>query len=62
MEDPTLQSGWEELEAELRAAWENSGPSWFPACRRKREGLWLELRQMKALRQKLASFAGQVRD
>lgn len=52
LEDQTLMSGWAELEDELRAQWE--------ACRfpRKRDRIWTELKQLKALKQKLAVFAG----
>lgn len=56
MDDPTLQAGWADIENDIRAQWE--------ACRfpRKRDRLWTELRHIRALRQKLASFAGQARD
>lgn len=56
MEDPALQSGWGEIEAELRGQWE---ACWLP---RKRDRIWNQLKHLSALRQKLASFAGQVRD
>ena len=56
MNDPTLQQGWEELENDLRAQWE---ACWWPA---KRNRIWSQLRHIRALRQKLASFAGQHRD
>lgn len=56
MNDPTLQGGWDELENDLRAQWE---ASWWPA---KRNRIWSQLRHLKLLRQKLASFAGQARD
>lgn len=56
MEDETLQQGWEQLENELRAQWE---ACWLP---RKRDRIWTELRHIRALRQKLASFAAQARD
>lgn len=56
MDDPTLQQGWAEIENELRAQWE---ACWLP---RKRDRLWNELRHLKGLRQKLASFAGHARD
>lgn len=52
MDDATLQQGWAEIEADIRAQWE---ACWLP---RKRDRLWTELRHLKALRQRLASFAG----
>jgi hypothetical protein len=54
--DPTLQMGWAELEDDLRAQWE---AAWLP---RKRDRIWSQLRHIRALRQKLASFAAQARD
>jgi len=56
MEDPTLQDAWSALEDEIRSQWESC---WLP---RKRDRLWTELRHLKALRQKLANFAGQARE
>ena len=56
MNDPTLQQGWEELENELRAEWEAT------LLPRKRDRIWTQLRHLKGLRRKLASFAGQHRD
>lgn len=56
MNDPTLKEGWDELENELRAEWENCI---FP---RKRDRIWTELRHLVALRRKLAKFAGQARE
>ena len=56
MNDPTLHGGWDELANALRAQWE---ASWWPA---KRNRIWSQLRHLKLLRQKLASFAGQSRD
>lgn len=56
MEDPTLKQGWELIENEMREEWESS---WLP---RKRNRIWTQLRHLKALRQKLASFAGQARE
>lgn len=56
MNDPTLQGGWAELENDLRAQWE---AAWWP---RKRDRIWTQLRHLRLLRQKLASFAGQARD
>lgn len=49
--DPTLKEAWEQLETELREQWEHC---WLP---RKRDRIWNELRHLKALRQKLVSFA-----
>lgn len=62
MDDPTLKAAFDEIENDLRSQWENTGAwgAWFSA--RKRERLWIELRTVKALRQKLASFAGHARD
>ena len=56
IEDETLQQGWADIENELRAQWE---ACWLP---RKRDRLWTELRTLKALRHKLAQFAGHARD
>ena len=56
MSDETLQAGWTELENDLRAQWE---ACWLP---RKRDRIWTQIRHLKALRQKLASFAGMARD
>ena len=49
--DETIQNGWADIENELRAQWE--------ACiwPRKRDRLWAELKTLKALRSKLASYA-----
>ena len=56
MTDDTVNQAWDEIENELRAQWE---AAWLP---RKRDRIWTELRHIKALRQRLASFAGAVRD
>lgn len=56
MEDPVLSQGWEILENEMREEWERC------LLPRKRDRIWSQLRHIKALRQKLASFAGQARD
>jgi hypothetical protein len=56
LDDPILSEGWAELENELRAQWE---ACWLP---RKRDRLWNELRHLKALRHKLATYAGHARD
>lgn len=56
IEDPTLQQGWTEIENDLRAQWE---ACWWP---RKRNRIWSELKHLRAMRQKLANFAGQARD
>ena len=52
LRDETIQEAWAELENELRAQWE---ACWLP---RKRDRLWSELRHVRALRKKLASYAG----
>ena len=56
IKDETILAAWAELENDLRAQWE--------ACRlpRKRDRIWNELKHVRALRGKLASFAGQARD
>lgn len=54
MDDPTLQQGWAEIEADLRAQWETS---LWP---RKRDRIWAELKHVRALRGKLASYAAQA--
>ncbi len=56
MDDPTLQAGLAEIESDLRSQWENC--LWS----RKRDRIWHELKHLRQLRQKLASFAGQARD
>ena len=56
MDDPILQEGWTLIENELRSEWE---ACWLP---RKRDRIWAQLRHIKALRQRLASFAGMARD
>jgi hypothetical protein len=50
-EDPTINDAWDELENELRAKWE---ASWLP---RTRDRLWSELRHVRNLRAKLATYA-----
>ena len=56
IDDPTLRQGWQQIEDELRAEWE---ACWFPY---KRNRIWSHLRHLRALRTRLASFAGQARD
>jgi hypothetical protein len=52
--DETIKAGWVEIENEIRAQWE--------ACLlpRKRDRLWTELRHLKALRHRLATYAGHI--
>ncbi len=50
--DATLTAAWDELESDLRSQWE---ACWLP---RKRDRIWNELRHIKALRAKLANYAG----
>lgn len=54
LEDETIQAGWTELENDLRAQWEKT------LLPRKRDRIWSQLRHVKALRQVLASYAGQA--
>lgn len=54
IEDETIQAGWTELENELRDKWERCP---FP---RLRDRYYNELKHIRALRGKLASFAGQA--
>ena len=56
MDDATLQAGWTEIEQDLRTQWE---ACWLP---RRRDRIWNELKHLRGLRGKLASFAGQARD
>lgn len=56
LDDPVLRQGWADLEADLRARWE---ACWLP---RKRDRIWNELRHLKALKARLASYAGHARD
>lgn len=61
IDDQTINDAFDEIENDIRTAWENSSTSWGAwFTRRKRERLWIELRTVKALRQRLASFAGQA--
>lgn len=50
LSDETIKLGWAEIEADLRSQWE---ACWLP---RKRDRIWNELRHMKSLRQRLASY------
>lgn len=52
LEDATIQQGWAEIENDLRAKWESC------ILPRKRDRIWNELRHIRALRHKLATFAG----
>jgi hypothetical protein len=52
LNDETIQAAWVEIESELRAQWE---ACWLP---RKRDRIWSQLNHIKALRKKLASYAG----
>jgi len=56
LNDETLQAAWAELEDDLRRQWETC---WLP---RKRDRIWTELKHLRGLRAKLASFAGHARD
>ena len=56
IDDPTLNNAFDDIEADIRTQWEGC---WLP---RKRDRLWTELRTVRALRRRLASFAGQARD
>lgn len=56
LKDDTLNAAFDDIEDDLRAQWE---ACWFA---RKRNRIWIELRTVKALRRKLASFAGQARE
>lgn len=58
IDDQTLQAGWELIERDLLDQWQNT----HLLNSRKREALWRELKSLKALRTKLASFAGHARD
>lgn len=58
IEDATIKQGWDEIENDIRAQWEDCGTWGDILSRRKRDRLWIELKVIKALRQKLASYAG----
>ena len=62
MDDPTLQAGWNDIEAELIAEWAKPTGYDDPRAQAKREAIWLELQVLRKLRQRLASFAGLARD
>ena len=51
LDDDTIKQGWADIEADLTA---QMLACWLP---RKRDRLWTELRHLKALRHKLASYA-----
>lgn len=52
LEDETIKAGWAEIENDLREKWE---ACWLP---RKRDRIWNELRHLRALKQRLATYAG----
>ena len=54
LDDGTLQSAWAEIEADLRKEWE---ACWLP---RKRDRIWSELKHLKALRHRLATYSGHM--
>ena len=56
MEDQTLQDGWAQIEDDLRRDWERC------ILPRRRDRIWNELKHLRALCGKLATFAGQARD
>lgn len=56
MDDATLKEGWDQLENDLREQWENC------ILPRRRDRIWSELKHLRGLRGKLATFAGQARD
>jgi hypothetical protein len=51
LDDDTITQGWIEIENDLRAEWEKS------ILPRKRDRIWSELKHLKALRHRLASYA-----
>lgn len=59
LNDPTIIGAIDEIENDIRSEWERTTGWWQT---RKRERLAVELRWMKSIRQRLASFAGQSRD
>lgn len=54
LNDETIKQGWSELEDELRHQWE--------ACLlpRKRDRIWTQLKHLRDLRAKLASYAARA--
>jgi hypothetical protein len=62
MDDPTLQAGWDAIEADLIAEWRKPAPWHDDRAKAARERIWTELQMLANLRQRLASFAGQARD
>ena len=50
LNDATIQMAWDDLESDLREQWE---ACWLP---RKRDRIWTELKHLKALRRRLASY------
>lgn len=54
LHDDTMIEGWTEIENELRAEWEKS------ILPRRRDRIWSQLRHLKALRHRLATYAGHV--
>lgn len=63
IDDPTIKEGLDAIEQDIIDAWISSGSGWGAwFSTRKRERLWIELRTVRALRQKLAGFASQGRE
>jgi len=56
LDDATIADGWKALEDDLRGEWERCLFS------RKRDRIWTELKHLRNLRSKLATFAGQSRE
>lgn len=56
MRDEAMKDAWDELENELREQWENC------LLPRKRDRIWTELRHVRAMRRKLASFANAAKE
>ena len=56
IDDQMLQQGWAEIERDLREEWD---ACWLP---RKRDRIWSQLKHLKALRQRIGSYAGHARD
>jgi hypothetical protein len=54
LDDDTIKQGWAEIEADLRAEWEKC------ILPRKRDRIWSQLKHLRDLRARLASYASHL--
>ncbi len=62
MNDPTLQEGWDSIEADLVEEMLKPAPWNDERAKDARHRVWVEIQMLRNLRSRLASFAGQARD